>query len=478
MTWYPAIGDVRGQLPRVGLIVALFVAAIALAAYGPTRPEIPSDRWTHLTGREVMGADMVYRLGMALQEYNNEVPFDLADRGHGLIEQAVGSYERQALRRKPNPAAIYRLGVVYGHRGYRDQAERYLTAATGMDESGNDRYYALSEIYASGDTPDDLAAQLEHLARRSNWLTDIALADGYQRVGDDAAAGVVAARQADRSRRFGASCAMLAVGAGTLVIAGLVVIVVIMIRRVTTLPQPRARLPFVVPWTLIDVTEIIAVLLFAMVSSGEISVILWTHWLKDVSGPLGQPLLLTAQYVATAVVCLALVWRRVGARSRSPLRSLGLRTRNAWRLIATGVGGYAVFLASLVLAAMALRGLLGDALPLGQAGDSLMGSVGSRGEAIIYFVLACVLAPIFEEIVFRGYVYGGLRRIAPPREAMLMGGLIFASMHMNPDALVIITLIGITLCYLYEHTRSLVPGMIAHGLHNALVLWVVLLQST
>ncbi len=158
--------------------------------------------------------------------------------------------------------------------------------------------------------------------------------------------------------------------------------------------------------------------------------------------------------------------------------SLGLRGRNAWRLIATGVVGYAVFLGGLALAAMALRGLLGDAIPLGQTADSLMGSVDSRGEAIIYFVLACVLAPIFEEIVFRGYVYAGLRRLANPRQAMLMGGLIFAAVHLNGEALVIITLIGIMLCYLYEHTRSLLPGMIAHGLHNALVLYVVILQST
>jgi membrane protease YdiL (CAAX protease family) len=431
VTWHPAIGDVRGQLPRVGLIAALLVAAMTLAALGPTRPELPSERWTHLAGREVMSADLVYRLGMALEEYNSTLPIDLADRGRELIEGAVGSYE----------------------------------------------YYALSEIYTPGDTPEGLATQLAHLAGRSGWLMDIALADGYERVGDDAAAAAVVARQAERSLRFGAGCAMLATVAGALGIAGIVVILWTLIRRGTTLPQPRARLPFLVPWTLIDVAEIVAVLVFAMVLSGEVSVVLWTNWLKDVSGPLGQPLLLTVQYLAVAVVCLTLVWRRVGARSRSPLRSLGLRGKSAWRLIATGVGGYAVFLGGLVLAAMALRGLLGDAIRLGQTGDSLMESVDSKGELVIYFVLACVLAPIFEEIVFRGYVYAGLRRLANPRQAMLMGGLIFAAVHMNSEALVIIALIGVMLCYLYEHTRSLLPGMIAHGLHNALVLWVVTLQS-
>ncbi len=270
---------------------------------------------------------------------------------------------------------------------------------------------------------------------------------------------------------------MLALVAGALGAVGVFVIVWMVIRRGANLPQPRASLPFVVPWTLIDVAEIVAVLLFAMVLGGEISMAVWTHWLKDVSGPLGQPLLLTVQYVVVALVCLALVRRRVGAHSDAPLRSLGLRGKNAWRLIATGVGGYAVFLGGLVLAAMALRGLLGDAMPLGQTGDSLMGSVDSKAEAVIYFVLACVLAPIFEEIVFRGYVYAGLRRLANARQAMLMGGLIFAVVHMNSEALVVITLIGIMLCYLYERTRSLLPGMIAHGMHNAMVLWVVTLQS-
>jgi len=96
---------------------------------------------------------------------------------------------------------------------------------------------------------------------------------------------------------------------------------------------------------------------------------------------------------------------------------------------------------------------------------------------MIYAVLVCIIAPIVEEIIFRGYVYAGIRRFLRPPQAMLLGGLIFWVVHFSPAALLVITLIGITLCYLSEHTRSLLPGMVAHGLHNAIVLAALVVHS-
>ncbi len=478
MIYHPAIGDLRAQAPRLGVIVGLIVASLTIVTFGPARPRMPSERWTHLSGQQVANADMSYRVGLAVEAWQQVLPGSLAERGPEMIEEAIAAYERQALGAKPNAAAVHRLGIVYGHRGYRAQAEQYLTTAVGLDEENSEYYYALAEVYAVEDPGDGLLTQLEVLAEHPSWLTEIALQDGYARAGLEQRAEAIAASQTEMSLRFGAGCAALSIAVILLVLVGLGVITVSLIRRGMTLPRPRAPLPFLVPWTVIDALEIVAILIFAMVFVGEIAEIVWANVFEETSGPLGRPILLLGQYVLVAVACLTLILHRVNRRSQRPLISLGLRMRNGWRMAVTGAGGYGTFLAALMLAALALRGLVGDAVPLGQAGEPLMGSVDTAGEILIYFLLACVLAPIFEEIVFRGYVYAGLRRVASPRWAMLLGGLIFASVHMNPAAMVIITLIGILLCYLYERTRSLLPGMVAHSLHNALVLWVVVLQAT
>ena len=473
MPYHPAIGHLRSQTPRIGVIVGLVAAAMTLLALGPQRPELPSEQWYDLASQQVMGADMTYRLGMALQRFDAVLPISGEDTGHQLIEEAVAGYERLGLRRHPNPLAVYRLGVIYGHRGYRDKAGDFLTAAAGMDEANSNRYYALEEIYSEGKPPQDLSAQIQSLETDSDWLTDIAIEDGYRRLGEEQKANAVAARRDLRSQRFGLGCALLSGVAGLLVVTGGLTILVLFLRWGLTVRRPRARVPFLVPWTVIDVLEAVAALLLAMVVAGQGSALLWHNLLEGVVGPTGKAMLLMAQYIVVAVAILLLVLYRIRPRSPHPFSSLGLRVRHAWRLAGTGLVAYASFVAILALAAVLFRGMF--AL---QAGDSIIQSVKTPGEAVIYFLLACVLAPVFEEIVFRGYVYAGLRRVAAPRPAMLLGGLIFASVHMNAGAIIIITLIGILLCYLYERTRSLLPGMVAHGLHNALVLAVVLLQST
>ncbi len=477
MPYHPALGDLRVQLPRLALSAALLIGAAAIMTLGPTRPELPSERWQRLAGQNVVGADLAYRAGLALEQLDASLPVPLRELGRTMIEDAVGAWERQALSSHPNPAAGYRLGIIYGHRGYLKQAGDFLTMAAGLDEDKSDLYYALAQVYSEGPPAHDLAAQLSRLDGQSDWLTDIALADGYRRLGEARKADAVTQRAATRSWRFGLGCALLALVVCALVLVGAVVLIALLLRWGLTLPQPRAPAPFLVPWTLVDVIEAVAVLVFCMVGAGEVGALLWREVLADSSGPLARAALLTAQYVLVALICLAVVMRRVRAKSRRPWQALGLRSGNTWRLLGMGLAGYATFLSVLVLAALALRALFKGGVVL-QTGDRLIGLVESPAEAVVYFVLACVLAPVFEETIFRGYVYAGLRRFAPPRQAMLAGGLIFAGAHMNGEALVVITLIGVLLCYLYERTRSLLPGMIAHSLHNALVLAAVLLQST
>ncbi|MGC9318748.1 MAG: CPBP family intramembrane glutamic endopeptidase, partial [Armatimonadota bacterium] len=136
-----------------------------------------------------------------------------------------------------------------------------------------------------------------------------------------------------------------------------------------------------------------------------------------------------------------------------------------------------VFVTVMLLVALIASFLLGQSLPLAQTAEEVIGAARSPAEIAIFFVLVCIMAPVFEELIFRGYVYGGLRRVLSSRHAIIIGGALFAAVHLNAEAFAVIGLIGVLLCYLYERTRSLLPGMIAHGVHNGMVLAVVLLQS-
>ena len=80
---------------------------------------------------------------------------------------------------------------------------------------------------------------------------------------------------------------------------------------------------------------------------------------------------------------------------------------------------------------------------------------------------AIVLAPIGEEILFRGLLYRTLRDNGWPKAALLLSSLIFGLIHFNPMALVPLAYFALLLALLYEKTGSLLAPMAAHAAFNA-----------
>lgn len=95
----------------------------------------------------------------------------------------------------------------------------------------------------------------------------------------------------------------------------------------------------------------------------------------------------------------------------------------------------------------------------------------------ISVLTACILAPIFEEAIFRGLFYAWLRRSWPMIPAMVVTSIIFALAHMDFGLVAILTraTIGVLSAYGYEKTRSILPGIIAHSLHNSMCCLMMLI---
>jgi len=81
-----------------------------------------------------------------------------------------------------------------------------------------------------------------------------------------------------------------------------------------------------------------------------------------------------------------------------------------------------------------------------------------------------VLAPIFEELAFRGLLYAILRRRLSFLPAAVISASIFAMAHgYGVIGFISVLWSGVLWAWLYEKTGSLVPGMIAHAINNLLV---------
>ena len=90
--------------------------------------------------------------------------------------------------------------------------------------------------------------------------------------------------------------------------------------------------------------------------------------------------------------------------------------------------------------------------------------------------VAIVAAPIFEEFIFRGLIFGGLRRSLGPVVAALASAAIFAIVH-PPASVIPVFVMGVCAALIYERTRMLAAPMAVHAIYNAAVLgfqWIAL----
>ena len=80
--------------------------------------------------------------------------------------------------------------------------------------------------------------------------------------------------------------------------------------------------------------------------------------------------------------------------------------------------------------------------------------------------LAVIAAPIFEEFIFRGLIFGGLRRSFGVWPATLASAAVFAIVH-PAFSLLPVFVMGVCAALVYERTRSLLAPMLVHAVYNA-----------
>ncbi len=89
-----------------------------------------------------------------------------------------------------------------------------------------------------------------------------------------------------------------------------------------------------------------------------------------------------------------------------------------------------------------------------------------RSKAIL-FVFILIEAPVVEELLFRGVLFGGLTKIMPIWPAILLSGLVFAGIHVNAATLIPLWFLGAAFAWLYVRTGTLLAPMAVHFTFNA-----------
>ena len=164
-------------------------------------------------------------------------------------------------------------------------------------------------------------------------------------------------------------------------------------------------------------------------------------------------------FIAAAVILAA-------TRARPTPEQFGLRPTPWKRAAAWAAGGYVVFL---LFAGLWLQ-LLNES-----SKDKTLSDLGvdrSSAALVASMVVVCVVAPLAEEFLFRGYIFTALRSWASPIVAAIITGLLFGAIHLDPDRpvayLVPLAFLGFLLCVVYWRTGSLYPCIALHCVNNSI----------
>lgn len=175
----------------------------------------------------------------------------------------------------------------------------------------------------------------------------------------------------------------------------------------------------------------------------------------------GAPtILLDAGMLGTAIFLA----RRTGARPREALglRRMRITPGRAVLWIVTGILASAVVIGVYLTS---IAGLIGRP-------HALYPSPHTTADAVFFALAGVLIAPVCEEIFFRGMFYSALRSRLSVKSAVLIAATVFGLVHWFPGGQPLWSafpraVIGVALCLLYERSGSLYPGIAMHMTINS-----------
>ena len=195
----------------------------------------------------------------------------------------------------------------------------------------------------------------------------------------------------------------------------------------------------------------------------------------------GQPMWTAMYSLLTYGISLVLVilvpWKVL--KMKTNREELGLAGLPTWTDIGLAPVGFAVyFVVAMLIMAVASSIFTGvDWSQTQQVGfENLVFGI----DKIWAFVTLVVLAPIVEEVVFRGWLYGKVRSRVPAWVGILAVSALFGLMHLGWDASALqwnaalnIFCMSVVLCLLREITGTIWSGVILHMLKNGVAFYLL-----
>ena len=170
-------------------------------------------------------------------------------------------------------------------------------------------------------------------------------------------------------------------------------------------------------------------------------------------------------------ICLY-VFYIVRLEYRQSITTLGLSIVNLSDNIKQGIKRYLITLPFIVLAGFIINLISSYYGIAPEMQDVIRWLLEEKSIFVIVSLVffGIIIAPVMEEIIFRGFIQSALKNSFGRQYAIIISASLFAAVHMDIFAFLQIFILGILLGNLYERTRTLTASIVVHILHNSLTM--------
>ena len=175
-------------------------------------------------------------------------------------------------------------------------------------------------------------------------------------------------------------------------------------------------------------------------------------------------------YVVSLLIIILVPWKLL--KMKTTREELGLRELPTWTDILLAPIAFIVFLIASGFIMAVMQAIL-PSIDWTQEQDVGFNNIISNLDFVLAFLSLVVVAPIAEEVIFRGWLYGKMRRKMSAVPAILIVSLLFGLVHGQWNVGVVVFTMSIAMCLIRELTGTIWGGILVHMIKNGLAFYAL-----
>ena len=232
-------------------------------------------------------------------------------------------------------------------------------------------------------------------------------------------------------------------------------------------PAQWSYLAYLPAWVLF------AFMVSILATSAITSLLEWIHMSPEqYLSPTAYQLAVTAMvYIFSLIIAAGVPY--LFKRKATSLQDVGLARLMSW----TDIGLAPVVFIAYIVTVTVVTALIAAWFPgfsVNEAQDVGFSLFGSQFDNVLTFLALVVIAPLAEEILFRGYLYGKLKSYVPALWAAAATSLLFGLVHLQWNVAIDVFVLSMFLCGLRSITGNIWAGILVHSMKNAVAYFILI----